>query len=233
MHYLFLDESYRELTGQRVILVASWAVEQARLNRNVDRLGDLFKPPILERINFMLEDLDAFALVAKASLAKSLFRSGEIDGTDDVPGMARADNIWSICTAFVVGSLLREFIRNHQSVGTLDVYFDPKSLRGEHATAWEKLLRQTLVSEARRFDAQLGAKCLTDLRIRRIQPVVKANRSRIADQFQMGTWVADKLCSGFGGTIAPQPTPRIKTWDMSEVIRRTVQQMDGKSYYDN
>lgn len=232
MHYLFVDESYREEPNRRAILVASWAVEQGRLNRNVQRLNEFFKPPILARINSTLEDLDGLALVANATLEKSLFRTGEVDGTDDIPAMARADNIWSVSVTHAIASLILELLHCGHDVGTLDVHFDPKSLKPEHAAAWEGFLRRTVVSEARRFAAQLAVNRLKDLRIRRVQPVPKPERDRAADKFQIGTQVAHKLCSAWGRLIAESPMPRIKTVDMSEVVRRTVQQMDGKSYYE-
>jgi hypothetical protein len=233
MHYLFFDESYHEAFGRREITVAAWAVDQARLNLKAHRLAELFKTPILEQIMVMLADLDAFALIAKASLEKSVFRTGEIDGTSDIPRMARADNIWSICVTFTVGSLILQLIHKHQIVGTLDVYFDPRNLKYQHAQAWENLMRDMLVSEARRFAVQTGAKSARDIRIRRLQAIVKPPRGQAADKLQMETWIADKLCSAFSGKASPDPTPRVKTYDMSDEIRRTIQQMDGKSYYDD
>src|SRR5271165_756946 len=39
-------------------------------------------------------------------LDEKLFRTGEIDGTDDIPSMSRSDNIWSQCFIFAVGNLI-------------------------------------------------------------------------------------------------------------------------------
>ena len=116
MHYLFLDESYTDDGGRREIVIASWAVEQGRLNSRGEWLNEVFKTPVLEHINSVFEALDALALVASATLEKSLFRTGEIDGTDDVPAMARADNIWSHGVIFTVGTLILEHIRTGRPV---------------------------------------------------------------------------------------------------------------------
>lgn len=97
MHYIFLDESYSSGNGQKTIIMAAWIVEQARYNRFFSTSPDLYRTPVLERITAMLEALDAWAIVARADLDEELFRTGEIDGTDDIPSMSRSDNIWSQC----------------------------------------------------------------------------------------------------------------------------------------
>lgn len=233
MHYLFVDESYRNFDDRRTVIVATWAVQQGRWNRRVPRLNELFKPPIEKRINSMLEELDAFAVVASATLERSLFRAGEIDSTDDIPAMARTDNVWSICVSFAIAYLIKQLLDLGQRIDTIDVYFDPKSLKCDHATAWEKFLRQSVVSEARRYTAQFRVNLPQNLKIRRIQPVEKQKNNQPATKFQMGTWMADRLCSGSGRMITAGRTRRIIRCDMSDVIRRTAQQMDGKSFYDS
>jgi hypothetical protein len=51
------------------------------------------------------------------------------------------------------------------------------------------------------------------------------------DKLQTGTWVADKLCSSHQ-IIRTRRLTRIVAIDMSEVVRKTVQQFDGKSFYE-
>ena len=46
----------------------------------------------------------------------------------------------------------------------------------------------------------------------------------------MGIWVADKLCKNFD-EIEPLKCRRMSSLDMSESVRRTTQQWDGKSFY--
>jgi hypothetical protein len=96
MHYIFLDESYSSGNGQKTIIMAAWIVEQARYNRFFSTSQDLYRTPALEAITRMLETLDAWAIVARADLDEKVFRTGEIDGTDDIPSMSRSDNIWSL-----------------------------------------------------------------------------------------------------------------------------------------
>lgn len=237
MHYLFLDESYSPGIGQKTIIMAAWLVEQARFNRYFSTSPDLHRTPVLDGINSMLESLDAWAVVAWADLDERLFRTGETDGTDDIPSMARTDNIWSQCFIFVVGNLIAKVVYEGKDLGTVDIHLDPKSLKLAHAGAVGATLRNMLVREAKRYASQLaqlsGARLplLKKLKIRRIEPVTKAPNGLALDKFQTGTWVADKLCSSHE-IIRTRRLTRIVAIDMSEVVRKTVQQFDGKSFYE-
>jgi hypothetical protein len=233
MHYLFFDESYLLASGQTTIVMAAWAVEQDRLNRHVQRLPDLYRSPVMEAIKSMLESLDAQSVIATARLDATLYRGGEIDGTDDIPAMARTDNAWSACSVFLVGSLIKERFEAGHEVGTVDVYFDPKSLKPEHAEALKGTFRQLVVSEARRYAFQRGSNLLRKLRIRRIEPVKKPNTGQTPDKFQIGTWVADKLCSHSEQIGRTSGNSRIRSYDLSDVVKKTVQQFDGKSFHED
>ena len=237
MHYLFLDESYPLEKGPNAIIVAAWLVEQASLNRYFSTAADLYRTPVLDSINSMLESLDAWAVVARADLDENLFRAGETDGTEDIPSMARRDNVWSQCFIFIIGKLIAKLVYEGKAVGTTDIHFDPKNLKPEHAAAVRATLRNLLVQQAKRYASQLarlsGARLplLKKLKIRRIEPVTKARNGQALDKFQTGTWVADKLCSSFE-TIQDRHFSRIVAMDMSEVVRKTMQQFDGKSFYE-
>lgn len=234
MHYLFLDEAYHDVPGGRAIVVAAWATDQAKLNDRIQLLDGLRqhgKSPILERIVSVFESLDAQALVARAELPGSVFRSGEIDGTNDVPAMARADNIWSTIVIFAVAHLIPRLFLRRRDVGTVDVYFDQRTLKPDLATALEKTSRGSLVPLARRCDAQLGTNRFKKFNIRRFQPVEKA-KNHAPTKFQNGTWVSHQLCAKSDQIISGGGMARIEVQDMSEVVRRTVQQFDGKSFYE-
>jgi len=237
MHYLFLDESYPPTVGRKTIIMAAWLVEQARFSRYFSTSPDLHRTPVLDGINSMLESLDAWAVVAWADLDDGLLRTGETDGTDDIPSMARTDNVWSQCFIFVVGNLIAKVVYEGKDLGTVDIHFDPKSLKLAHAGAVGATLRNMLVREAKRYASQLaqlsGARLplLKKLKIRRIEPVPKAPNGQALDKFQTGTWIADKLCSSYE-VIRTRSLTRIVAIDMSEVVRKTVQQFDGKSFYE-
>jgi hypothetical protein len=237
MHYAFLDESYSRGTWKKTIIMAAWIVEQARFNHYFSTSPDLHRTPVLDGINSMLESLGAWAVVAWADLDETLFRTGETDGADDIPSMARTDNIWSHCFTFAVGSLIAKLVQEGKDLGTVDIYFDPKSLKAEHEIALGKTLRDMLVQQAKRHASQLAqlsgarSQLLKKLTIRRIERVTKARNGRAPDKFQKGTWIADKLCSAYE-TVLVRAFPRIVAIDMTDVVKRTVQQFDGKSFYE-
>lgn len=133
MHYLFLDESYSQGERRKTIIMAAWLVDQARWNSYFSNSPDLHRRPVLDGINSILELLDAWAIVAWADPDVGLFRTGEADGTDDIPSMARADNIWSQCFIFVAGNLIAKMVYQSKDLETVDIHFDPKSLKQAHS----------------------------------------------------------------------------------------------------
>jgi len=232
MHYFFLDESYPPAaSGQKTIVMAAWAVEQHRWGHDTAGRFDLFKPPLLKRVCSMIESLDGAALVAKATLDDSLFRAGETDKTDDIPVMARPDLIWSMSAIFVLGTLVLGLLTHNQEVGTIDIHFDLKALKSAHSVAWQKTLRQLVVTRTKQFALERGFTRLKKLNIRRVEPVTKPDhRGQMKDKFSMGIWISDKLCSHLDEIKAVKGCSRISSLDMSESVRRTTQQFDGKAF---
>ncbi len=233
MHYFFLDESYPPAApGQRNIVMSAWAVEQRMWNLNAPyELGLFSGAPVLKPICSMLESVNGAAFAGAACLDVSLYRAGEIDATNDIPAMKRPDLIWSTSAVFVLGTLILTLLQHSREVGTVDIHFDSKSLKLPHSEAWKKALRELVVKSAKRFvrDKDLGQ--LNKLNIRRIESVKKvSHRADVKNKFEMGVWVADKLCSNFKD-IEGLRCPRIMSLDMSESVRRTTQQFDGKSFY--
>jgi hypothetical protein len=231
MHYLFFDESYPRKSHGKIIL-AGWAVEQDRLNRRRVGLKELSKTPVLNSINEMLEDLGALAVVATAALDSALFRSGAEDGTDDVARMSRTDNIWTTCSTLLVNTLLAEFFSRGKDLATIDIYHDPKSLTSDHEEARRKALRGLVVRHAKEASVARGNMLFKKLNIRRIESVAKPLGYLNADKFQVGIWVSDKLCSS-ADAVQGRRFSRIRGYDMSEEVRRTIQQFDGKKFEDN
>lgn len=236
MHYFFLDESIRSATpAQKKIVMAAWAVEQRMWTWNNDTADafSLFRSPVLKPICSMLESVNGAAFAGVASLDDSLYRAGEIDSTNDVPAMTRPDLIWSMSAVFVLGTLILKLLQHSREIGTVDIYFDFKNLKPDHSEAWKKTLRELVVKSAKRFAWERSLGQLKKLNIRRIEPVKKESHlANVKNKFQMGVWAADKLCQYFD-EIEPLKCPRISSIDMSESVRRTTQQWDGKSFYES
>ena len=114
--------------------------------------------------------------------------------------------------------------------------FRSQESQATHAAAIAATLRNLLVRMAKQYASQFaqrsGARLqlLKNFTIRRIEPVSKAPHDQPLDKFQTGTWIAHKLCS-LEGTIRSGTFKRIIHMDMSNVVRKTVQQFDGKSFY--
>jgi hypothetical protein len=231
MHYLFFDESYAHRSPGKLAF-AGWAVEQDRFNRRPKRQRELSRTPVLNSIDVMLGDLDAWAVLIKVSLDPSLFRSGEIDGTDDVARMPRTDNIWATCSTFLITKLLTGFFTRREELATIDVYHDPKSLKPDLDEALGKSLRGSVVQTAKNVSAAFGSKLFEKLNIRRIEPVAKPSDFSSADKFQVGVWVSDRLCS-YADAVEAGHFSRIRSYDVSEEVRRTIQQYDGKRFEDD
>lgn len=235
VHYLFLDETYRDAEPDRkAIIVGAWAAEQDRLNKRVKLLRELRnrgKSPFWDRMNFALEALDGLAIVAAATLDRSLFRAGEMDGTDDIEAMARPDNIWSVSVSFAIANLIKEIGLRRRHVDTVDVYFDPKSLKPGHANAIKRFLRETFPRQIRHLTRP--DEVFKRLSIRHVEQVPKSMPDEEPTKLQLGTWMADRLCSQATHCFDAGGSSRIKAVNMSEVVRRTLQQYEGKSFQDD
>jgi hypothetical protein len=230
MHYVFLDESYLYDPTQTKIIMAAWGVEQERWNRQSGSL-QLYRTPVLNTILAAFDSLDAHAVIGTAILDNSAFRSGESDGTDDIREMSRTDNVWSHCAIFVVGSLIRDFVGSGQEMETVDIFCDPKSLKLDHLDAVKRALRDLVVPMAKNYAFVRGSKSIHKLSICRIELVKKATAGQVADKFQLGTWVSDKLCSN-SDQIAILKPPRINMYDISEPVRKTALQFDGVPFHE-
>jgi hypothetical protein len=230
MHYLFFDESYAAEAELRQLVMAAWAVDQDRFNRNVSKLPELYRTPVLDQILHMLNSIGARAVVARTMLQPEFWRVGEVDATTDIPSMARTDNVWSACSVFLCTSMITDLIGSGEAVGIVDVHYDAKDLKPSHKEAIAQTLRDQVVSEAKALAPTKLLSNIRRLRVRRFEKVPKVTSGQQRDKFQMGTWVADRLCANFGDQRLTETRSMIRLIDMTEVVRRTTQQFDGKSY---
>jgi len=231
MHYLFFDESYSKGAGQDQLVMAGWAVEQGRLNRNLDQLSIVYKTPVMNQIVRLLDSTGAHAVLAKTNLEPEFWRKGVTDATNDIRSMARTDNVWSICSIFLITRLVTSLVAAGEPLGTVDIYFDKKKLKPDHGSAIANALRSQVVIEAKRLAPASCAPLVEKLRIRRLEPVTKAPRTEQRDKFQTSIWIADRLCANHQTVFAAGGSARIHLEDMTETVRRTVQQFEGKPYY--
>jgi hypothetical protein len=234
MHYFFLDESYRLVSGQKNIIFSSWAVEQHKWRSTTASAFDLFKPPIFERVYSMFESLDASASLARAALDPSFYRPAQIDATTDIPKMSRTDTVWATAAVFALVSLMAEIMLRDQQISLVDIHYDNKTLPLAAHKSLELILRERIPDTGKPILTARGfGYLIKNLNVRRIVPVSKENHlGAIQDKFTMGTWVADKMCPHIEEIESGKFRNRIGFSDISGEIRRTAQRFDGKSYYE-
>lgn len=226
LHYLFVDEAYQSASAFRRIVMSGWLVEEAAFQSHFDSQKDLYRTPVLESINLVLQQVDGLALIATATLDLNVARQGERDTTDDITEMSRTDNIWSQCLIFTVATLIKEMIRAKRDLGLIDLFHDPKSLKLDHSDAIILTLRGLVVDLAKQFTYERNIGLLRKLEIRNITPVAKGE-GESRDYFQKAIWIADRLCRFALADSTAQGTQRIIRVDMTDLITSTVGQFDG------
>ena len=228
MHYLFFDESYSASSSGMIVTIAAWIVEQTAFDAYVSRNRRLYRAPLMDSISLMLEAVGAWALIARGSFVSGTYRIGERDSTDDIGDMARADNVWSQCVIFATGMLIKELIRRNVDVDVIDIYHDPKTLKQNHADALAQTLRGLVVSLAKQFISERKIPLMENLLIRRVEAIKKPT-GPTPTRYQLGIRVADRLCAA-SEKSSGQVYSHIIQRDMTDLVRRTVQQFDGKPF---
>ena len=141
LFYIFCDEKYSDIYKMKRVITGYVAVPQDAWNRCGSDRRNLKRPrdrTRLMRIESLLEDTDGVALLAYADLERSLLLGGERDGTDDIPDMSRADNMWSAAMAYGLAALFRWLEIHGLCVQTADLYHDTRDLKPEHRDALTK-----------------------------------------------------------------------------------------------
>src|SRR3990172_10611832 len=192
---MFLDELI-ERRGERVrytvgLVIVTRRTWRERHSHVTHSLAVRFKRR-LELIAALLEQVEGFALITYADVPVALVPAGETDGTDDIPAMARADNLWSQAVLSTVAAGLG-FLRARGVTGVaLDLFYDPKSLTAAHRSAYEHVLRETLTNITREDPHTSEVSAEPPLTFVRIEPVPKSRES--PEEYRIGIFLADQLC---------------------------------------
>lgn len=213
-YLVFLDESIKDRAPSVEVTFACWGAESSRFT---EPLPNLYHTPIEKHVRRLFDSINAVCLLSKANVSHRRYRTDEPDGTDDIPRMTRRNNIWSACAAFTIAGWIAILANSGRPLaGDLDVYFDDKSLTGDHRLVFESLLRETLTPIAHSYIRDPVA-------VRKICWVPKAQRRDKRNRCQAGVWVADRLTkwSKFEGC---------KIVDISGTVERAVRQFDGESF---
>jgi hypothetical protein len=145
---LFLDESRVEsprcvkfITCAVAVVSERWALITAQ-ERNFRQSG---KSSRLQRIIRLLEISNGIAVLAYANIDTLLLPAGELDSTDDIPQMSRTDNVWSHCFLFCIANTLTILHRAGLRSYELNIFHDPKQLRGVHWSAIRQAIQSNIV----------------------------------------------------------------------------------------
>ena len=115
----------------------------------------------LAALDDFLNKIGGIAVVVYADIPSELLPTGETDGTDDIPRMSRADNLWSQVILSGITAALAWLQHSGVPNGVVDTYFDRRDLTSAHRAQLENILRQTLPEISReaatRFPELFGA----------------------------------------------------------------------------
>lgn len=198
MVYVFVDESYRGLEGKQRYIVCCSAFYQARWSTvycDALKIGESGKTARLDRIRKLLEKANGLGVIAYADIDYHLTPSGEVDSTLDVPAMMRVDNLWSQCVVFAIGQTIKSLLQRSLVFKTVDIFYDPKSLKQAHREAFKAILKKDLRDIASQYVHQHNLNFRETVRVRRIVEVPKEEDPKKANKFQVGTNLSHRICA--------------------------------------
>jgi len=189
LFYIFCDEKYLDIEEKRRFVTTYIGVPQRAWNRLKPEYRNLSEPygmPRLSRIENLLEKTEGASLIAYADANLEYLIKGSRDWTDDIPDMARSDNIWSVVLAFGLSALL-SLLHNHGlHVKNADIYYDTKNLKVEHRSAIRNVMKSTLPEEIRKAGRISGAYSKYRPKIRRFEEISKTLEYQVPDKYQAG-----------------------------------------------
>lgn len=190
--FLFLDERYEPAIHPTRIIVSAIVTEQGRWKGQ--RASGIRNSRTFRDIKMLCELLVQTSGFGVVMYAEAEFPGGIIHSTDDIPKMARNDNVWSIMGVCIVARVLRCLSDSVSKLGIIDIYHDPKSLTSEHSIAFQDGIRKL----------QQKAKDITgsNFSIRQIEQISKAEKKTAPSIFQRGVMMADHLCGNAARLIS-------------------------------
>ena len=150
--YMFIDERIEPMEQCRRLIIGCLVVERRQweaLYSEAKKVGATRRKRRLDAIADLLGHAGGFAFIGYADLPPDFVPPGELDGTDDIPRMKRADNVWSQAVLAAEAAVLACLRASGIANATIDLFYDPKDLTVTHRDAYERTLRETLSEIAR------------------------------------------------------------------------------------
>jgi hypothetical protein len=222
--YIFVDERItptdsfeRYIVGSLIVAKQKWE----KFHAETKRVAAMSRRKRLNSIKELLDQTGGFCLLTYADLPNELIASGEIDGTDDIPKMTRRDNAWMQSVSTLAAAALSLMRTSGVKVGLIDFFYDPKSLKAPHRTAFESLIRKTLTDITREDPIMHEIQAQPGLIFRKVLQVPKAYDDQPRVSQQDGIDVAHHLCTKFDEAIN-ESSPRIVVRDHTNVLCKMI-----------
>ncbi len=152
---------------------------------------------------------------------------GTVDGTREIPRMARVNTAWGIGMILTVATALRRVLEQGWNFRIVDLCYDSKSLTVPHRDAIHETLRGRMTQYANQYARMQGRNQGKPLAVRRFSEVVKPGTNP-PNQFQLGVWLADRV-----GRDAEQLSGGvIELHDLSTLGEETLAQWEADSTSD-
>jgi hypothetical protein len=233
---IFADETYpRSLSsGSEVIVISCVAVEHRRFLSISPDIGQSIRrsrfTDLPNMINKWLDRCNGIAVVTRGRARSITLRKGEIDGTIEIPRMARRDNAWSTMLLYGVGLTIRSLILRGYDCSELSVFYDSRTITVPHEREVHRALRSLITDVSNEFGRYVRAP--THVAIRKIRPLRKNDASE-PRLLLIGTHIADRICYLYRKVDA-WPTSgdivagRFELRDVRDTLERTLLRYEGE-----
>lgn len=221
----FVDERLEYPPGLTRIIAGCCVFARKRwmaFHQKAASVGGVGSRRRLPAIHDFLNTMGGIAVLVFADIPSDLCARGETDRTDDIPRMARTDNLWAQVVLSVVTSAVARIHSSGVPLGSIDLYFDRKDLKAAHRIQFENIIRQTIPEISMQSAVeypQIFTPSPYEFRFDTIEAINKPDCWSAFNAFQQGTHLAHHLCSQAGTIIHDGSAGRILVRNHTDVVR--------------
>jgi hypothetical protein len=191
MLYAFCDEDNSKHPQLNFACVLFYQNRYSRGVRQIQMLRD-GGSDFSQKMKEVIEELGGFCVTSTFRFPARLMTPGVVDGTREIPRMARVDTAWGIGMILTVATALRRVLEEGWHFRTVDLYYDSKSLTVQHRDAIHETLRGRMTEYANQYSRMQRRNQGKTLAIRRFSETAKPGADP-PSQFQLGVWLADRV----------------------------------------
>jgi hypothetical protein len=191
MLYAFCDEDNSKRPQLNFACVLFYQNRYRRGVRQIQALRD-GGSDFSQKMKDAIHELGGFCVASTFRFPARLMAPGVVDGTREIPRMARLDTAWGIGMILTVATALRRVPEEGWNFRTVDLYYDSKSLTVPHRDAIHETLRGRMTHYANEYARVQRRNRGKTLAVSRFSEVVKPGPNP-PNQFQLGVWSADRV----------------------------------------